>query len=86
MVSYISTLLAIGNLGRNFGGYILIFDSNSSFFFISGIVDASLPTVGVFAKATAEDSPKAVVEATGEGIRSESEAVIYLNGYLNWLK
>ncbi|XP_030836587.1 apoptosis-inducing factor 1, mitochondrial [Strongylocentrotus purpuratus] len=38
-----------------------------------GIVDSSLPTYGVFAKATAEDTPKAVVEATGEGIRSETE-------------
>ncbi|XP_038057403.1 apoptosis-inducing factor 1, mitochondrial-like [Patiria miniata] len=40
-----------------------------------GIVDASLPTVGVFAKATPKDTPKAVVEATGESIRSESESV-----------
>ncbi|XP_071949729.1 apoptosis-inducing factor 1, mitochondrial-like [Antedon mediterranea] len=38
-----------------------------------GIVDSSLPTVGVFAKATAKDTPKAVVEETGEGIRSETE-------------
>ncbi|KAK6168361.1 hypothetical protein SNE40_020912 [Patella caerulea] len=38
-----------------------------------GIVDSSLPTVGVFAKATPKDTPKAVVEATGEGIRSETE-------------
>lgn len=38
-----------------------------------GIVDSSLPTFGVFAKATAQDSPKAVVEATGEGIRSETK-------------
>nr|KAG5709304.1 hypothetical protein BaRGS_018056 [Batillaria attramentaria] len=40
-----------------------------------GIVDSSLPTVGVFAKATAKDTPKAVVEATGEGLRSETERV-----------
>lgn len=40
-----------------------------------GIVDSSLPTVGVFAKATAKDTPKAVVEATGEGLRSETEQV-----------
>ncbi|KAF4523243.1 hypothetical protein B566_EDAN006866 [Ephemera danica] len=39
-----------------------------------GIVDSSLPTVGVFAKATAADTPKAVVEATGEGDRSQSES------------
>ncbi|XP_064608308.1 apoptosis-inducing factor 1, mitochondrial-like [Liolophura sinensis] len=38
-----------------------------------GIVDSSLPTVGVFAKATEKDTPKAVVEETGEGIRSETE-------------
>lgn len=39
-----------------------------------GIVDSALPTVGVFAKATDKDTPKAVVEATGEGIRSLTEA------------
>ena len=38
-----------------------------------GIVDNSLDTVGVWAKATKSDSPKAAVEATGEGIRSGSE-------------
>ena len=38
-----------------------------------GIVDSSLPTVGVFAKATEKDTPKAAVEQTDEGIRSESE-------------
>lgn len=40
-----------------------------------GIVDSSLPTVGVFAKATDEDNPKAVVTATDEGIRSKTEEV-----------
>ncbi len=40
-----------------------------------GVVDSSLPTVGVFAKASEADTPKSVVEQTGEGIRSESEAV-----------
>ncbi|XP_076445990.1 apoptosis-inducing factor 1, mitochondrial-like [Babylonia areolata] len=39
-----------------------------------GIVDATLPTIGVFAKATPDDTPRAVVEATGEGLRSETEA------------
>nr|AMY56536.1 AIF1 [Botryllus schlosseri] len=39
-----------------------------------GIVDAKLPTVGVFAKATAADTPRAAAEATGEGVRSEQEA------------
>lgn len=38
-----------------------------------GIVDSMLPTVGIFAKATEEDTPKAVVEATGESVRSETE-------------
>ncbi|CAN9501685.1 unnamed protein product [Ophioblennius macclurei] len=38
-----------------------------------GIVDSSLPTVGVFAKATAKDTPKAATEESGTGIRSESE-------------
>ncbi|EDO49650.1 predicted protein, partial [Nematostella vectensis] len=40
-----------------------------------GLVDSSLPTVGVWAKATKEDTPKAVVEATGEGMRSETEQI-----------
>ncbi|XP_046395585.1 apoptosis-inducing factor 1, mitochondrial [Ischnura elegans] len=38
-----------------------------------GIVDSCLPTVGVFAKATEKDTPKAVVTATGNGVRSETE-------------
>ncbi|XP_037543421.1 apoptosis-inducing factor 1, mitochondrial isoform X3 [Nematolebias whitei] len=38
-----------------------------------GIVDSSLPTVAVFAKATAKDTPKAATEKSGTGIRSESE-------------
>lgn len=38
-----------------------------------GLVDAMLPTVGVWAKATKADTPKAVVEATNEGLRSETE-------------
>ncbi|XP_068456508.1 apoptosis-inducing factor 1, mitochondrial isoform X2 [Clinocottus analis] len=38
-----------------------------------GIVDSSLPTVGVFAKATDKDTPKAATEKSGTGIRSESE-------------
>lgn len=33
-----------------------------------GIVDSSLPTVGVFAKATAKDTPKAATEKSGRGI------------------
>ena len=40
-----------------------------------GICDCSLPTVGVFAKASEKDTPKAVVEETGEGIRSETESI-----------
>ncbi|XP_037764062.1 apoptosis-inducing factor 1, mitochondrial isoform X5 [Chelonia mydas] len=38
-----------------------------------GLVDSSLPTVGVFAKATAKDTPKSATEQSGTGIRSESE-------------
>ena len=38
-----------------------------------GIVDSKLPTVGVFAKATDKDTPKAVVTETDEAIRSVSE-------------
>jgi len=38
-----------------------------------GIVDSRLPTVGVFAKATEMDTPKAVVEKTDEPMRSVSE-------------
>ena len=38
-----------------------------------GIVDNTLDTVGVWAKATTVDSPKAVVEATGENLRSQTE-------------
>lgn len=39
-----------------------------------GIVDSTLPTVGIFSKATERDTPKSVVEETGENIRSETEA------------
>jgi len=39
-----------------------------------GVVDSKLPTVGVFAKATPQDTPKAVVTKTDESIRSVSEA------------
>lgn len=42
-----------------------------------GVVDSSLPTVGVFAKATITDNPKAVVTATDESIRSESEVKLF---------
>ncbi|CAB3980729.1 apoptosis-inducing factor 1, mitochondrial [Paramuricea clavata] len=38
-----------------------------------GLVDSSLPTIGVFAKATSQDTPKAAVEATGENIRSTTQ-------------
>merc|ERR1711962_1600183 len=38
-----------------------------------GICDSSLPTVAVFAKGTEQDTPKAVVEETGESLRSETE-------------
>ncbi|XP_066571091.1 apoptosis-inducing factor 1, mitochondrial isoform X2 [Amia ocellicauda] len=45
-----------------------------------GIVDSSLPTVGVFAKATAKDTPKAATEESGTGIRSESETEAVASG------
>jgi len=38
-----------------------------------GVVDSRLPTVGVFAKATAMDTPKAVVTKTNEAMRSVTE-------------
>ena len=41
-----------------------------------GIVDSSLRTVAVFATASEKDTPKAVVEETGEGLRSETEVSI----------
>ncbi|XP_023688080.1 apoptosis-inducing factor 1, mitochondrial isoform X4 [Paramormyrops kingsleyae] len=45
-----------------------------------GIVDSSLPTVGVFAKATPKDTPKAATEESGTGIRSESETEAIASG------
>ncbi|KRT81561.1 FAD dependent oxidoreductase [Oryctes borbonicus] len=41
-----------------------------------GIVDSKLPTVGVFAKATDKDNPKALVTTTDEGQRASSEEEI----------
>lgn len=53
-----------------------------------GIVDSTLPTVGVFAKATDKDTPKAVVEATDESNRAKTEEVstcLFVNiGTLFW--
>jgi len=40
-----------------------------------GLVDSRLETVSVFAMATEKDTPRAVVEQTGEGVRSETEQV-----------
>lgn len=40
-----------------------------------GIIDSSLPTVGVFAKKTEKDTPVAVVAATDSSIRSQTEEV-----------
>jgi len=42
-----------------------------------GLVDSSLPTVSVFAQASDQDTPRAVVERTGEGLRSETEQVCF---------
>lgn len=50
-----------------------------------GIVDSSLQTVGVFAKATDVDTPKAAEEASGEDVRSEAEAVSR-STLKSWLK
>ncbi|XP_064206624.1 apoptosis-inducing factor 1, mitochondrial isoform X2 [Anguilla rostrata] len=47
-----------------------------------GIVDSSLPTVGVFAKATAKDTPRAATEISGTGIRSESETEAVASGVM----
>ncbi|XP_037061056.1 apoptosis-inducing factor 1, mitochondrial-like [Peromyscus leucopus] len=38
-----------------------------------GLVDSSLPMVGVFAKATAQDNPKSATEQSGTSIHVESE-------------
>lgn len=38
-----------------------------------GIVDSSLPTVGVFAKATVKDTPQASAVATEEGSRDDTK-------------
>ncbi len=38
-----------------------------------GIVDNTLDTVGVWAKATMKDTPQAAVEETGESVRSKSQ-------------
>merc|ERR1719378_549586 len=38
-----------------------------------GIVDNTLDTVGVWAKATMKDTPRAAVEETGESVRSKSQ-------------
>lgn len=48
-----------------------------------GLVDSSLPTVGVWAKATESDTPKGAEEASGESIRSESEAAVSRFNYFN---
>lgn len=40
-----------------------------------GLVDSSLPTVGVWASATSKDTPAAATEESGSNIRSESEEV-----------
>lgn len=45
-----------------------------------GLVDSRLPTVGVFAKATEKDTPKA---AAIEGLRSETEGNLLLHFLMN---
>ena len=40
-----------------------------------GLVDSSLPTVGVWTSATAKDTPAAATKDSGSNIRSELEEV-----------
>ena len=40
-----------------------------------GLVDSSLPTVGIWAKATSADTPKGAEQASGESIPSERVCV-----------
>ena len=48
------------------------------------MVDSRLPTVGVFARATARDTPKAFAEESGEGMRSEvGESLALANASAN---
>jgi hypothetical protein len=49
-------------------------------------VDSKLPTVGVFAKATAADTPKAVVTKTDEAVRSISEEKAAKVKYYNTIR
>lgn len=51
-----------------------------------GIVDSSLPTVGVFAKATAKDTPKAATEQSGKSRHSNSESGDQARGGVSFLK
>lgn len=46
-----------------------------------GIIDSTLETVGVFAKATEQDTPLAAVTASDENIRSASEEVLLFGYY-----
>ncbi|PSN57251.1 hypothetical protein C0J52_02543 [Blattella germanica] len=65
---------------EDFGGFLVNAElmARSNLWIVSyeaiGIVDSTLPTVGVFCKATEKDTPKAVVAATDEGNRAETEA------------
>lgn len=44
-----------------------------------GLVDSTLPTVGVFSGSSFKDTPQAVVEETGENLRSETEKDVTLS-------
>ena len=50
-----------------------------------GIIDSSLPTVGIYAQADKTETPKAVSEKTGDDLRSETSqvrALLFLNHQL----
>ena len=51
-----------------------------------GLVNSSLPTVGIWAKATSADTPKAAEQASGESIPSErvcSKLIHFCVSYLD---
>ena len=42
-----------------------------------GVIDATLPTVGVFAKGTEADTPRGSMKMSDDPMRSEAEAVSF---------
>ncbi|KAK2110632.1 Apoptosis-inducing factor 1, mitochondrial [Saguinus oedipus] len=55
-----------------------------------GLVDSSLPTIGVFAKATAQDNPKSATEQSGTALqefhRPPSRGEDYSKGVVFYLR